>query len=666
MKSIRWVFGLMGPLVLSAAWAAGPAPAMRPAMRPVFPHYAEPAALQAACDQALQQASTRVQALERRRVDGQWLTAADALGAFVEDAAGPVSLLANVHPSKALRTAAEACELRWQDFSSTLAQNQRLLAAARKVRATDALDATNLRLMLEGFEDAGATLPPAQRARAKQLADLMAELEQKFQRNVRDDASKLPFTVAELDGVPETVWSSAPRDAEGRVLLGLDYPTAGPVVESAHDAGARERMWRARQNQGGTVNLGLLGEIVQKRRELAGLYGLSSYADYVLRRRMAQSTQRALSFLADVKTAVAEGEARDLADLRTAKARDLGQATADTRLQRWDYSYYAERLRRERYSLDQEQFRDHFPPEASLQFVMRLAERLFGVRYERLPAAKGLWHPEVQAYQAVDTQSGKLLAHLMVDLYPREGKYNHAAVFSYRGGSTRLKRLPQAALLVNFSRKGLTLDELETLLHEFGHALHSNLSATRYMAQSGTSTQRDFVEAPSQMLEDWVYDERVLELMREVCPSCKPVPPELLKKAVAAKDFAKGAAHARQHLYASYDLELHTAGAPEPMATWARMEGATPLGHVPGTLFPANFGHIAGGYAAGYYGYLWSEVAALDLRTAFATNKLDATAGQRYRRTVLARGGERPPADLLRDFLGRESNAQAFYQYLRR
>jgi thimet oligopeptidase len=662
MKWFRVVSCVLGLGWVPLAWAAGTPLAMSPA----FPAYASPAALQAACDKALRLAGARVRALEQRRVDGQWLTAADAVGAVVEDAAGPVSLLANVHPNKDLRTAAEACELRWQDFGSSLAQNQRLLAAARKVRAVDALDATNLRLTLEGFEDAGATLPPAQRLRAKALADQMAEREQKFHRNVRDDATQVPFTEAELDGVPEAVWKAAPRDAEGRVLLRLDYPTSGPVLESAHESAARERMWRARQNQGGQANLALLGEIVQKRRELASLYGLNSYADYVLRRRMAQSTQRAQSFLTDVKAAVAEGEARDLAELRTAKARHLGQATEDTRLERWDFSYYAERVRRERYSLDQEQFRDHFPPEASVQFVMRLAERLFGVRYERLPDAKGLWHPEVQAYQAVDTLTGKLLAHLMVDLYPREGKYNHAAVFSYRSGSTRQKRLPQAALVVNFSRKGLTLDELETLLHEFGHALHSNLSATRYMAQAGTSTQRDFVEAPSQMLEDWVYDERVLGLMREVCPTCKPVPPELLKKAVAAKDYAKGSLHARQHLYASYDLELHTPQAPEPMATWARMEGATPLGHVAGTLFPANFGHIAGGYAAGYYGYLWSEVAAMDLRTAFAADKLDAAVGRRYRRTVLARGGERPPAELLRDFLGRESNTQAFYQYLRR
>jgi thimet oligopeptidase len=662
MNWIRVLCGALGVLLLPLAWAAGPPAAMRPA----FPQYADPAALQAACEKGLRQAQVRVRALERRRVDSQWLTAADALGAFVEDAVGPISVLANVHPSKDLRTAAEACELRWQDFGSTQAQNQRLLAAARKVRAVDALDATNLRLTLEGFEDAGATLPPEQRARAKQLSDQLAELEQKFQRNVRDDGTQVPFTETELDGVPQAVWKSAPRDAQGRLLLRLDAPTAGPVVESAHDAAARERMWRARQNEGGPANLALLAEIVQKRLEVARLYGLASYADHVLRRRMAQNPQRAQSFLADVKTAVSEGEARDLAELRTAKARHLGQASGDTRLERWDFSYYAERLRRERYNVDQEQFREHFPPEASLQFVMRLAQQLFGVRYERLQAAAGLWHPEVQAYQAVDTQTGKLLAHLLVDLYPREGKYNHAAVWSYRGGSTRLKRLPQAAMVVNFNRKGLTLDELETLLHEFGHALHNNLSTTRYMAQAGTSTQRDFVEAPSQMLEDWVYDEQVLGLLREVCPACKPVPSELLKKALAAKDYAKGVLHARQHLYASYDLALHTPQAPEPMATWARMEGATALGHVAGTTFPANFGHIAGGYAAGYYGYLWSEVAALDLRTAFAANKLDAAVGQRYRRTVLARGGERPPQELLREFLGRESNAQAFYQYLRR
>jgi thimet oligopeptidase len=277
-----------------------------------------------------------------------------------------------------------------------------------------------------------------------------------------------------------------------------------------------------------------------------------------------------------------------------------------------------------------------------------------------------LWHDDVQAYAVSDAKTGRPIAALYVDIYPREGKFKHAAVWSFRNGSTRLGRVPQAALVANLDRKGLTLEELETLLHEFGHALHNNLSATRWSAQAGTTVMRDFVETPSQMLEDWVYDKRVLKLFAQVCPSCKPVPHEMIEKALVARDYGKGIQYGRQHFYASFDLALHAKEPAEPMALWERMEQATPLGHVPGTKGPAAFGHVAGGYAAGYYGYLWSLVVALDLRTTFAADRLDPAVGTRYRRTVLGQGSQRPPGELVKDFLGRETDSKAFFEWLRR
>ncbi len=315
--------------------------------------------------------------------------------------------------------------------------------------------------------------------------------------------------------------------------------------------------------------------------------------------------------------------------------------------------------------MDQNAFRAYFPPQASLQFALRLIERLMGVRYQRIEAAAA-WHPEVQTYAVFDAASGRPLATLWVDLYPREGKYNHAAVWGLRSGSLDQKRPSQAALVVNFNRQGLTLDELETLLHELGHAVHNNLSATRRALQAGTSVKHDFVEAPSQMLEDWVYDKQVQKLFAEVCPSCTPVPDALLDKARAASHYGKGVRFSRQHLYASYDLALYGPTLRDPMALWAQMEGDTPLGHVPGTLFPAGFSHIATNYSAGYYGYLWSLVVAMDLRTAFAADKLDPVVGRRYRDRVLAPGSARGPQALVHDFLGRDFNAKAFFDDLRR
>jgi thimet oligopeptidase len=631
---------------------------------PAFPDHASPAALEAACTRNVARAEAAVRKLERHGAAAGWLAAYDDLNALAEDLAGPVYLLTNVHPDKAMRDASEACELRWQNFFSTLGQNEKLYRAARQVKARDPIDREFVKTTLEAFEDAGVSLPAAKRARAKAINDRITELGQVFDKNIRDEKTELAFMQAELEGVPEGVVNNAKRDPQGRLLLGLDYPTYTPVMQGAADPSVRERMWRAKINEGGERNLKLLAEIGQLRREYAQLFGFASYAEFVLRRRMAENTANTTRFLDGVAGAVGAREQRELDELRAAKARELGKPLAEVKLERWDSAYYTERVKRERYSVDQEAFRPYFPPQESMAFVMRVVEKMMGVRYTRVPDAK-LWHPDAQAYVASDLKTGKALATLYVDPYPREGKYNHAAVWPLRSGSLRLGRAPQAVLVVNLDRKGLQLEEVETLLHEFGHAVHNNLSATRHSAQN--SVLYDFAEAPSQMLEDWVYDARVLAVMREVCPACKPVPDDLLAKAKVAERYGKGVQYARQQLFASFDLALHGADAPEPMALWARMEGASLLGHVPGTMFPAGFSHIvASNYAAGYYGYLWSEVVAADLRTAFAKDKLDPAVGRRYRDTVIANGGQRPPQDLVRAFLGRPSNSQAFFEDLQR
>jgi thimet oligopeptidase len=651
----------LAALLLSAAAGAHAAPRVP---GPAFPQYADAPAIDKACSSGLAGAMRRVKALERHAPDARWIAASDELNAYVEDVSGPIELLVYVHAEKAMRDAAQKCSLRWQDFYSTQGQNETLYRAAKKVKPRDAIDGEYLRRAIEGFEDAGVGLPKAERARAKQILDRITELGQQFEQTIRDDKTKVALTVDELAGVPEAVWKDKPRDDAGRVLLGLDYPTYLPVLELGHNAAARERIYRAKLNEGGDTNLKLLGEIAQLRREYAALFGFKSFADFQLRRRMAENTANTQRFLDEVKSVLTERELRDLAELRQAKADHLKQPLEQTRVDRWDAAYYTERVRRERYSVDQEAFRPYFPSQESLQFVMRIAETMLGIRYTRVNAP--VWHPEVQAYAVNDTKTGKPLATLYVDLYPRDGKYNHAAVFSFRNGSTRLNRAPQAAFVVNMDRKGLSLTELETLLHELGHALHNNVSATRYTAQAGTSVKRDFVEAPSQMLEDWVYDKKVLKLFQQVCPTCKPVPDEMIDKALVARDYAKGLRFARQHLFASFDLALHAADAPEPMALWARMEGATPLGHVTGTKFPAGFSHSATGYAAGYYGYLWSLVVAKDLQTAFEPDRLDPAVGRRYRDRILGQGGQRPPKDLVRDFLGRDTNSKAFFDYLRK
>ena len=645
-------------IAATSSWAASPS-----LPGPAFPQYENPAALEAACTKSLATVQAAVHKLEKQKPGPRWLAAFDDINALTDDLSGPIYVLTNLHPDKPMRDASEACELRWQDFASTFGQNEKLYVAAGQFKARDAVDRELLKNTLQGFEDAGVSLPPVQRQRAKAIQDRITELGQNFDKNIRDAGVKVAFTEAELKGVPDGVWNNAKRDTEGRVLLGLDYPTYGPVLDQAQSGAARERMWRAKQSEGGERNLKLLGEIAKLRLEYAQLFGFRSYADFTLRRRMVENTGKAKAFLDEVRLAVAEREKRELEELREAKAKDVGKPLTDVKLERWDVGYYSERTKRERYSVDQDAFRPYFPPEQSMALVMRIIEKTMGVKYTRVPGVR-LWHPDAQAFVASDVKSGKALATLYVDAYPREGKYGHAAVLSFRTASTRLKRAPQSVLMVNFDRKGLNLEEFQTLLHEFGHAVHNNLGATRH--SSSGNVLRDFVEAPSQMLEDWVYEPRVMALMQEVCATCKLVPDELLAKAKVAERYGKGVWYARQQFYASFDLALHDADAPEPMALWAKMEGATVLGHVPGSFGPSGFSHVASNYAAGYYGYLWSEVVAADLRTAFGNDKLDAKVGQRYRDTILANGAQMPPQQLVRAFLGRESNSKAFFEDLKR
>ncbi|MCE4554447.1 M3 family metallopeptidase [Roseateles cellulosilyticus] len=652
----------LAALAVTAAAAAQPQPQL-PA--PNFPTYASVADVKTRCDAGLKGAKRLVQTLEKRKVDAGWLAALDDLAVYLEDHQNPNDFVLQVHPDKAIRDAAQACSLRWADFGSTLGQNETLYRALQKAPRQDGIDAEFVRLASGQFEDSGVALPKDKRERAKQILDKLTELGQQFSKNIRDANIRVPFAEAELKGVPAAIWEKAPLDDQGRRLLGVDYPTYVPVMRLAESESARERMWRAKTDQGGMANIDILREMATLRRDYAQLFGFDSFADFNLRRRMAKNAATATRFLDSVTGAVNEREKAELRELRADKARHVGTPLEQTTVQRWDTSFYAERVKLQKYAVDQNAFRPYFPPQASLEFALHVIEKMMGVKYQRVE--NKLWHPEAQTYVVSDVATGKPIAQLYVDLYPREGKYNHAAVWPLRGSATRINRTPAAALVVNFDRNGLTLDEVETLLHELGHSVHADLSRTRYVSVAGTTVVHDFVEAPSQMLEDWVYDKNVLKLMQDVCPTCKPVPDDMVAQATAAKHYGKGMQFGRQHLYASFDLALYQQARPDPLALWAKMEGATPLGYVPGTMFPAGFAHIAGdGYAAGYYGYLWSLVVAMDLRTAFAADKLDPVVGKRYRDTVLGQGAQKPAPELVKDFLGRESNSEAFFEYLKK
>jgi thimet oligopeptidase len=631
---------------------------------PAFPVFKSAAAVNAQCEKSLKY----LKSLEKKLTaidtpsNANFLYAVDDFNVAIEDASGALSLLINVHPNKAVRDAAQTCTLKFDALQTAYGQNEAVYQRLKSTEAKDALEERAKQLGEWSFEDAGVALPKGQRDRARTINDRISKLSADFSQAVREDKTEVALGLDELKGVPADVLKSLKRDASGKLLLNLDYPTYLPVMELAENGATREKMWRAKQMEGGEANLKRLAELSKLRREYAAMFGAKSYAEFAVRRRMAATAQNVETLLSEVKSKVTERESRDIAELGAAKAQQLGTPVDQTKISRWDVQFYSERVKKAKYAIDQEQFRQYFPPEASLQFAFKLAETIFGVKYS--PTKQTLWHPDARAYEVRDVVTNKVLGQLYVDLYPRKGKYNHAAVWSYRNVATRINRTPQAGLVVNFNRQGLSLDELETLLHEFGHSLHALLSQTRFNAQGGTSVQLDFVEAPSQMLEEWTYDAKTLALFKDVCPSCKLVPAELIAQAKRSKSFGKGIRYARQWLYASYDFALNGVEEKDPLALWKSAEGASVLGYVDGTMFPAGFGHLAGGYAAGYYSYLWSEVIGEDLKTAFAANPLDPVVGRRYRDRVLAKGGEEDAKVMVEKFLKRPLSNDAFYKFL--
>jgi thimet oligopeptidase len=431
-------------------------------------------------------------------------------------------------------------------------------------------------------------------------------------------------------------------------------------MANAEDEGARQRYYVAYLNRGTARNVEILDEVMALRHELAGLYALPSFAHFVLRRRMAGTPDAVDRFLGEVRQAVEAAERRDIDELRALKAERLGLPIADVQVARWDIPFLSERLRERRYSVDQESLRRYFPPQAALDWLLDVSGEVFGLRF--VPVKVPVWHDEVLYVDVLDSEDGRFIGGIYFDLYPREGKFPHAAAWPVRGAATRAGRTPISVLVTNFDRRGLTHDEVETLFHEFGHILHGVLSATEFNFHAGTSVQRDFVETPSQIYEEWTRRLESLDRMRLVSPDTPVMDASLVERLNAARRFGQGLLYARQWLYASYDLALT---GPQPggaMDVWQRMEGATVLGHVPGTAFPGTFAHIVGGYAAGYYGYMWAEVIALDMLAAFGDDIVNPEVGRRFRREILSRGAEEPAAHLVERFLGRPVNAEAFFK----
>jgi thimet oligopeptidase len=619
------------------------------------------AGIKANCNKDLARVRAKFKAIERGTGQLDVYLAMNELSILIEDLSGPLYIIANVSTDKATRDAAEECTVKYAPLETEIYQSERLYKRITAATPTTPTQTAYQKTLLEGFEDSGVALPPAKRTRARQITTEIAKLAKDFEKNVREYKARVSFTAQELEGVPKNVIGSAKKTPEGKLSLGVDYPTYVPVMENAVREATREAMWRTKQMEGGMPNMQLLDKIMTLRQELASLYGQPNFASFVLRRKMAGSPEQVTKFLGEVKDRVTDLEKKELEELRALKAELNKTELAQTKINRWDNAFLQAQLKRKRYSVDQEELRKYFPTEASVQYTLKISELLYGLKFA--PRKVPTWHEDVRVFDVSDAQSGSYMGTVYMDLFPRENKYNHAAVWPIRNVSKLAGRTPIPVLVTNFNRQGLTQDEFETLLHEFGHALHGLMSVADYHAHAGTNVKQDFVEAPSQMFEEWARREEPLNYFAQICGGCPKLSREQIDQLDRARKFGRGIQYARQWVYAAYDMALtYERKDKTALDAWKRIEGATPLGHVDGTIFPAAFGHLVGGYAAGYYGYMWSEVMALDMLSAYGDKLLNPEVGRKYRDLILAQGGQRPPSELVQAFLGRAPNNEAFFK----
>lgn len=608
----------------------------------------------------------------------------DAIVSRVATWANQASMIGQSHPEAAMREAARAAEVRLQAWNIALEYREDIYRTLRAFADTKPrLDAQQQRLVdftLRDYRRAGLALPPDERARVEQLRKRLAELEQQFAVNINEARAPLDFTAEELAGVPSTFLESpGVKQADGRyrVQSHITWHVIA-IAENADNPETRRLVHLARNRLAREKNIPVLAKLVALRADIAQRLGYATWADYRTEVRMAGNAATALKFEEDLVAGLQPKFEAERETLRRLKAAHTGQA--DATLEPWDLGYYTNRLLKEEYAVDTESLKVFFPYEATLRGMLATYERIFGLRFVRVDAP-WVWAEGVELHITADAVSGEPIGAFYLDMFPRDGKYTHFAHFRQKtarhltGGGYDL---PVSVLLCNFPPPSadrpslLSHDHVETLFHEFGHVLHNLLGRARYQSQTYSGVPRDFIEAPSQMLENWVWDKAVLDTFAaDYRDPARKIPAETIAAMLRAREATEGLGTRRQLSLGLIDLGLHTldAGAAWTADVVALSNAVTARVYVApaaDTAFVANFGHLAG-YDSGYYGYLWSKVMAIDMASMFKAAPggfLDETVGRRLRDEIYAAGNTRDVAESVEIFLGRPRSQQAFLDYV--
>jgi len=592
----------------------------------------------------------------------------EALG----DAGARAGLTHEVHPDKGVREAAETCEQEVSALATEFSLDRGIYDGLAKID-TAKLDGPSkyyVEKTLRDFKLAGVDRDEATRKRVRELNDELVKLGQEFGKNIREGVLTLEVDPKDLDGMPEDFIKGHPAGANGKVALKTDNTDYVPVMTYAKSEKVREDFWKLYRMRAHPKNLETLNQMLAKRYEMAKLLGFDNWADYVTANKMIGSGKNAAEFIEKITNASAERSKKDYADLLARKKKDDAAAAE---VLPWDTGYLTDRIKAEQYGVEASEVRPYFQYDNVKRGVLQTTSRMFGITYKPVKDAK-VWHPDVDVYDIYD--GARNLGRIYLDMHPRENKYKHYAQFTLVNGKDGVA-LPEGVLVCNFHKPTaddpglLEYSDTITFFHEFGHLLHHVLGGhTKWTGIAGVSTEQDFVEAPSQMLEEWMRDPKTLQTFAIHYKTKKPIPVAVAEKLKKADEFGKGLNVRQQMFYAATSLDLHNRD-PKGLDTTKMVaqlqEQYTPFHYVPGTYFHEAFGHLDG-YSAVYYTYMWSLVIAKDMFSVFHDqgNIMNPAIAAKYRRTVLAPGGSKPAAELVKDFIGRPYGFKSYEEWLNR
>src|SRR5216117_1725307 len=598
-------------------------------------------------------------------------------------AANKATIIKETNTNPAMRTAGENAVKAFQEWAVGVDYREDVYKAIKAFAdmhpKLTGEDEKLLKETLRDYRRAGLELAPDQRKEVEQLRKELSKLGTDFDTNIVKAVAPVMFTKADLDGLPESFFASPGIKTGDDVYTVMANVTwqFNTVEENAKSEATRKQLYLIREMLAKDTNVPVLNEMLALRNKIALRLGYKSWDDYQTEIKMAKSGSNAEKYINDLVTGSQPKFDSELVELQKLKAADTNDPNA--RIMVWDWRYYSNQRNKQKYDVDKEALRAFFPFQKVLDGMFSIYQNIFGLKFQKI-AAPYKWIDDLQLYLVTDSGTGEPLGMFYLDMFPREGKFNHFAEFEIVGGKLlpdgKYQR-PTVALLCNFPPPNgdtpslMTHQDVETLFHEFGHCLHTIVTRAKYGRFAGTHVPGDFVEAPSQMLQNWVWEKKVLDTFAaDYRDPSKKIPADIIKKMNDAKLANAGVFYRRQFAFASLDLALHDQH-PEDDSYDSVAISNPILEKVflpidPSTTFVAYFGHL-NGYDAGYYGYAWADAIAADMATVFEKAKnryFDKQAGMKLRHDIYEPGDSRDVAMSVETFLGRKQSIEPFLKKL--